>query len=282
MERHHWAKVAAVFLVIRSDLGERMLHDTLRLDKLHYFPHSPLVRWNHPSRGLLPPAEFIHVAERIRVIDQLGGWVLKTACRQLAQWRQDGLPEFTVAVNISPIHFRDAGLLQVVLQVLQTSGLSAKDLELEITESALQVSEEQKEVFGGFVDHNINLAIDDFGTGYSSLASIVHLPISCLKIDRDFVNAMLQSPTAATMVGTVTGLAHAMEYKVVAEGVESLDQAVSLLGMGCNTAQGYYFSRPVGPAMIAELATKDFFQLGQNALIRSIIRVHLCERSRRI
>ena len=257
---------AELRLQIENDLGDAILNDEL---ELVYQPKvdlqdgrlagvEALVRWRHPARGLLPPAEFIDVAERIGVINMLGEWVLATACRQLARWRREGLPEFTVAVNISPTHFRDSGLVQAVHDILTETGLSPADLELEVTENVVQVSEENQRVFQGLVDTGVSLAIDDFGTGYSSLSSLIHVPIDCLKVDRQFVNAMLGSPDAATMVGTVIGLAHAMEYSVVAEGVESLDQVRALLGIGCDVAQGYYFSKPVIPEEIPALARRNF------------------------
>ncbi len=225
-----------------------------------------LLRWRHPARGLLTSDECIKIAERTGVIDQLGEWAIKTACQQLAEWRRSDLPEFTVAVNVSPMHFRNPDLLAFFVRTLHENGLSAVDLELEITESTMQFGDDHEAIFADFRDHRINIVIDDFGTGYSSLASIIYLPVNCLKVNQQFVNAMLKNPTAATLVGAVTGLAHAMGCRVVAEGVQSRDEVAALSGIGCDDAQGDYFSAPVEPAAIPGLVTTDFLSTAMAGL----------------
>ncbi|NEV63401.1 EAL domain-containing protein [Thiorhodococcus minor] len=218
-----------------------------------------LVRWRHPEHGLLAADEFIETAERIRIIERLDRWVLTTACRQLAEWRRQGLPDFELAVNISPTHFQNPELLPFVVASARDNGLSPTDLELELTERSSQVDFDLAARFRAFGDRGIRLALDDFGSGCSSMASIVNLPINCLKIDRQFIGTMLKSRTAASMVGAVVSLARALGCRVVAEGVETRDEAGALLGIGCDEAQGYCFSKPVPPTRVPALVTTDFF-----------------------
>ena len=256
---------AAQRLAIENELHDAIANDEfdllyqpkVNLDSGRLDGVEALIRWQHPTRGLLSPGVFIDVAERIGIMNRLGDWVLKTACRQLAQWRAEGLPDFTMAVNISPSHFAEPTLVPLVQEALAAHGLEPKLLELEVTENVVQVSEQNREVFSRLVETGVSLAIDDFGTGYSSLSSLVHVPIDTLKIDRQFISTMLDNPDAAAMVGTIVGLAHAMAYSVVAEGVETLDQVHALAGIGCDVAQGFLFSQPVAPAAISTLARND-------------------------
>jgi len=169
-----------------------------------------------------------------------------------------GLPEFQVAVNISPIHFHDPAIVETVQQVLQETGWKANKLELEETESVVQTSSDNLAIFRQLRELGLKIAIDDFGTGYSSLASLKHLPIDCLKIDRLFIIDMLEDADSSILLGTIIGVAHALGHSVVAEGVEELEQVKVLSGIGCDTIQGYYFSRPVAAAEIPQLAQKNF------------------------
>ena len=143
-----------------------------------------LVRWKHPRRGLVPPNEFIHVAERIGLIKRLGEWVLEAACTQARQWKDAGLPRIQMAVNISPLHFRDPVIVDQVGKILEKTGWSARDLELEVTEGVVQTEQDNLESFRHLKDLGVRIAIDDFGTGYSSLSSLKKLPIDCLKVDQ--------------------------------------------------------------------------------------------------
>ena len=237
--------------------------------ELHYQPqislHSgrmvgveALVRWRHASKGLIPPDEFIGVAERIGLIKPLGDWVLRTACGQAASWRMQGLPSFRIAVNISPIHFQDPVLLETVENVLQTTGLSPADLELEITESVVQTTGKNVQMFKKLRKMGVQIAIDDFGTGYSSLASLKYLPIDCLKVDRLFITDMLKDPDSSIIMGTIVSVAHALGHSVIAEGVETIQQLKVLNGIDCDMAQGYFFSHPVIAEQIPELARRNF------------------------
>jgi EAL domain-containing protein (putative c-di-GMP-specific phosphodiesterase class I) len=237
--------------------------------ELHYQPQvelktgimvgvEALIRWQHPEKGLLAPDKFIHVAERIGLIKQLGDWVLETACRQAVVWREMGLPRFQMAVNISPTHFQDPALATTVVRILAETGWDATDLELEVTESVVQTTGENIDLFNNMRAIGLKIAIDDFGTGYSSLASLKYLPIDCLKIDRLFVADMLNDPDSSIILGAIVNVAHALGHEVIAEGVESRDQAIALYGLGCETVQGYYFSRPVTAEKLPALAQQNF------------------------
>ncbi len=255
-------------LRMEQDLRQALEHHPEQLE-IHYQPQidvhngnmsgvEALLRWRHPQLGMISPLDFIPIAERIGVIDQLGELVLTRACRQMAQWREQGLPEFRIAVNISPLQFGSPTLLRSLKQALAESGLPASQLELEMTESVVQTQGKNIDAFEQIRQLGVKLAIDDFGTGYSSLASLKYLPIDCLKIDRLFVCDMLEDKDSAVLLGTIVGVAHAMGHSVVAEGVEEREQVQVLRGLGCDTIQGYYFSKPVPAEQIPELARTDF------------------------
>ncbi len=218
-----------------------------------------LARWHHPERGVISPGEFIPTLERIGLIEQLGNWVTHTACQQLVDWMNAGVPEMQVAVNISPLHFRNPLIVDAVAEVLRDTGLEPRLLELEITESCVQSDSQALGVLDELRKLGVRIAIDDFGTGYSSLGSLKHLPIDTLKIDRLFVADVLNSSEDAVMLGTIISLAHALNYTVVAEGVEVRDQAVVLAGLFCDQAQGYFFSRPAPAAEVPALLNEPPF-----------------------
>jgi len=220
-----------------------------------------LVRWQHPTMGLVPPGRFIEVAERIGIIRSLGEWVLQTACAQLRAWQSEGVTGLKMAVNISPIHFRDSQLLDAVSRVLIQTGVAPDDLELEITESAVQVVDDNFRTFERIRNLGVSIAIDDFGTGYSSLASLKALPVDCLKIDRLFIADLLDDERAKILLGTMIDVAHALGHLVVAEGVEERNQLQVLEANGCDMIQGFYFSRPVPAEEIPPLARQGFRSL---------------------
>ncbi len=237
--------------------------------ELHYQPQvelktgtivgvEALIRWHHPEKGLLSPDKFIHVAERIGLIKQLGDWVLETACHQAVAWREMGLPRLQMAVNISPTHFQDPALAATVVRILAETGWQAANLELEVTESVVQTTGDNIDMFNNLRAIGLKIAIDDFGTGYSSLASLKYLPINCLKIDRLFVIDMLKDPESSIILGAIVNVAHALGHGVIAEGVEGLDQAVALYGIGCEVVQGYFFSRPVVAEKLPGLVQQNF------------------------
>ena len=209
-----------------------------------------LVRWQHPQRGMVPPNEFIPELERLGLIDDLGEWAIHEACRQTAAWRRDGDWDVRVCVNISATHFQKPDLVSVVQAALDEFDVDPSRLELEVTETALQYTDATIDVLEQLKAKRVGVAIDDFGTGYSSLGSLQHLPVDCLKIDRMFVRDLAASPKDAVLLGTIMTLAHTLEFRVVAEGVEEVEQLDILRGLDCDLVQGFYFSKPL-PALEA-------------------------------
>ncbi len=209
-----------------------------------------LLRWYHPTRGIVSPAEFIPVAEDTGMIVAIGEWVLHEACRQAIEWPD----HVRVAVNVSPLQFRNAGFQAVVLQALANSGLAADRLEIEITESVFLGGEAPVvALLHRIREMGIRIALDDFGTGYSSLSYLRSFPFDKIKIDRSFVISVASDPSAAAIVRAIIDLATALHMETTAEGVEDVDQLDRLRAEGCGNIQGYLFSRPVGSERIAGL-----------------------------
>ena len=204
-----------------------------------------LVRWNHPERGIVYPGEFIPVAEESGFIVQLGEWVLRQACKQNKQWQKAGYRPICVSVNLSMGQFIQTNLPDRVKAVLNEIGLEPKYVELEITESMTLDKEAALGQLHSLKRLGVNISIDDFGTGYSSLHYLKNLPIDRLKIDRAFINEVLQDNNNAAIVSTIATMAHHLKLKVTAEGVETEDQLSFLRKQQCHEGQGYYFSRPV-------------------------------------
>lgn len=204
-----------------------------------------LVRWRHPSRGLVPPAQFIPIAEETGLIVPLGAWVLREAATQAAVWRaRFGFESFTMAVNLSPLQVADAGLVRLVAEVIAGSGLPPECLELEITETALmEDAASAVTILESLKGLGVSLSIDDFGTGYSSLSYLKRFPVDTLKIDRSFV-ADLSDSNDDAIIKAIISLASALNLKTIAEGVETADSASRLVDLGCGLAQGFYFARP--------------------------------------
>jgi len=184
-------------------------------------------------------------------------------------WREMGLPHFQMAVNISSSHFQDPGFVDMVEKTLADSGFPGTYLELEVTESVTQPTIDNLSVFDRLKKMGVKIAIDDFGTGYSSLASLKHLPIDHLKIDRIFIIDMLQDPKSSILLGTIVGVAHALGQTVIAEGVEEADQVKVLKAIGCDVIQGYYFSKPVPAQEIPDLAHIDFLNDDRHSEVTS-------------
>jgi diguanylate cyclase (GGDEF)-like protein/PAS domain S-box-containing protein len=206
-----------------------------------------LVRWRHPERGLVPPAEFIDIAEETGLILQLGEWVLRTACRQAAAWG-----DLQMSVNISPVQFRQPDLVQVVRSALQESGLAPHRLELEVTESVLiQQPDVAARLLGELKALGVRVAMDDFGTGYSSLSYLQRFHFDKIKVDRSFISAIGTEPTAEAIVRAVINLASSLGMLTCAEGVETSEQLAALRCEGCSEVQGYLFGRPMPAAEFA-------------------------------
>jgi len=206
-----------------------------------------LLRWNHPRRGVLPPAEFISLAEETGLIVPLGNQVLEHACRQLAVWSQRAeTAALSVAVNVSPRQFRQADFADRVLAVLESTGANPRSLELEITESLLvEDLEETIAIMNALRSRGLRFSLDDFGTGYSSLAYLKRLPLDQLKLDGSFVRDMLGDATSRAIAHAIIWLSGEMNLPLLAEGVETEEQRDWLAGLGCHAYQGYLFSRPV-------------------------------------
>jgi diguanylate cyclase (GGDEF)-like protein/PAS domain S-box-containing protein len=208
-----------------------------------------LVRWEHPERGLVSPAEFIPVAERTGLIAEIDAWVMQQACQQMCQWQQAGVALSFVAVNVSSRLFARRELYQQVAQVLRDTGLDPAYLELEVTESAVMEDPEVAlEQMHRLRELGVRLAIDDFGTGYSSLLRLKRLPVQKLKIDQGFVAGLPGDEDDGAIVRVIIALAHSMGMQVQAEGIEQVEQAALLLELGSHLGQGYWFGRPV-PAL---------------------------------
>jgi len=213
-----------------------------------------LLRWTHPVRGPVPPAQFIPVAEDCGLILPIGKWVLREACKQARAWQDAGLTLSTIAVNISAMEFRDDKFLDGVFAVLNDTGLDPKTLELELTESVLMKRAEATEsILKTLRAKGVQVAVDDFGTGYSSLSYLRRLPIDALKIDQSFVRQITIAPDETTIVTAVISMGRSLKLRVVAGGVETQQQLAFLQEHECDEAQGYYFSRPVLPQQFAKL-----------------------------
>jgi diguanylate cyclase (GGDEF)-like protein/PAS domain S-box-containing protein len=213
-----------------------------------------LVRWQHPDRGLVPPGDFIPLAEESGLIVPLGAWVLREACRQVAEWRRAGAPDLTLAVNLSARQARDPDICGTVAEALADSGLPAAALTLEITETTMLVDgQEMLDTLSALKQLGVQLAIDDFGTGYSSLSYLARLPVDTVKIDRGFVSGGANGDRNLEIAEAIVRLGHTFHLMTVAEGIETLDQATQLELIGCQYGQGFYFSRPVPATELAGL-----------------------------
>jgi diguanylate cyclase (GGDEF)-like protein/PAS domain S-box-containing protein len=213
-----------------------------------------LLRWTHPTRGPIPPAQFIPIAEESGLILPIGNWVLREACKQAKDWLDAGLPLGTMAVNISAMEFRTEKFLSGIFQILKDTGLDPKSLELELTEIVLMKhAESTQSILKALRAKGVQLAVDDFGTGYSSLSYLRKFPIDALKIDQSFVRQITGFPDETTIVTAVIGMGRSLKLRVVAEGVETKEELEFLQEHLCEEAQGYYFSRPVLPAQFAKL-----------------------------
>ena len=206
-----------------------------------------LLRWKHPQRGLVSPAEFIPLAEETGLILPLGNWVLETACAQLARWSgKPSLAQLTISVNVSTRQFNQPDFVDQVLSVLARTGANPNRLKLELTESLLVSNfDDVIAKMNTLQAHGVGFALDDFGTGYSSLAYLKRLPLDQIKIDQSFVRDILIDPNDAAIAKMVIVLAESLGLLVVAEGVETQAQKDALAEQGCHAYQGYLFSRPL-------------------------------------
>jgi diguanylate cyclase (GGDEF)-like protein/PAS domain S-box-containing protein len=205
-----------------------------------------LIRWHHPRHGLVPPAQFVPIAEESGLIVPIGKWVLREACRQARAWQVAGLPLLSIAINISSVELRDAGFVAGVRAILLETGLAPNHLELELTETFLvQDSQSTATVLQSLKETGVQLALDDFGTGFSSLSHLKRFPVDTLKIDQSFVRKLTTDPGDAGIVSAVISMGRSLHMRVVAEGVETAEQLEFLRRYRCPEGQGYYFSHPV-------------------------------------
>jgi EAL domain-containing protein (putative c-di-GMP-specific phosphodiesterase class I) len=264
---------------------ERDLRRALDEDQfvLHYQPKidletghitgaEALVRWEHPTRGLVGPSEFILVAEERGLIVPLGEWVMHEACRQNKAWQKAGMAPLPIAINLSAVHFQQSTLLRTVQQTLHDHALPVHCLELELTESSiLQNSNATISTMNRFKAVGVMLALDDFGTGYSSLSQLKGLPLDNLKLDQSFVRGLPDDTDDLAICTAVIAMGRALGLKVIAEGVESTAQLAVLRALGCDVGQGYLFARPLPAQQFLDFVQKHgddevtaFSQLGLN------------------
>lgn len=233
-----------------------------------------LIRWNRPGYGLIAPMEFVPVLEQTGLINTVGAWVIEAACKQIAEWKQSGLGEIPVSINVSGRQFSQEALSQDVIQATRKSGIGAKLLEfefqteralressidsnlleLELTETSLMMhANKMIGVLRNLKSLGVRLSIDDFGTGYSSLAYVKRFPIDVLKIDRSFVADIVTNPSNAAITTAIIDMAHSLNVKVIAEGVETAEQCAFLHARGCDEIQGYYFSEPLSAKEVSAM-----------------------------
>jgi diguanylate cyclase (GGDEF)-like protein len=233
------------------------------VDRLEITGVEALIRWRHPELGIVPPSDFIPLAEDTGLIVPIGEWVLREACRQNKAWQNQGFAPIHVAVNISARQFHQQDLAETVIRILNETGLSPEHLELELTESSLMQSPEiASGVLNQLKGRGVNISIDDFGTGFSSLASLKRLPIDALKVDRSFVREATTDPDDASLVMAIITLAHNLRLKVIAEGVETEEQLRFLHLLRCDEIQGYLFSKPLPAEEFITLLDTKFGSLG--------------------
>ncbi len=248
---------------------EQALHDAVSLEQVAvaYQPQvdlttgriigvEALLRWNHPGHGHVFPDEFVPIAERSGVINNLGAWIIHESCRQILAWTKEGLPPLRVAVNLATAQFKGSDVPRLVANALASTGLHPSQLELEITETGvMQDMRDAADVLRALAALGVTLAIDDFGTGYSSLSYLRRLPVDKIKIDRSFVSDVVVSEDAASITGAIVGLAHSLRMTVVAEGVETEAQAAFMRETRCDFAQGYLYGRPMTAEALRDLLT---------------------------
>jgi EAL domain-containing protein (putative c-di-GMP-specific phosphodiesterase class I) len=213
-----------------------------------------LIRWRRPEIGVIPPNEFIPVAEETGLIQPIGEWVLRTACAQNGAWQTADLPPILMAVNLSGGQFQQPNFVESIAKTLRDSGLPPRYLELELTESIIMKSTEATiATLRRLRALGIKISVDDFGTGYSSLSYLKRFPVSTLKIDRSFVRDLTTDPDDRAIVKTIITLAHSLKLSVVAEGVETQEQLHFLRSLRCDHVQGYFFSKPLRADDVARM-----------------------------
>jgi diguanylate cyclase (GGDEF)-like protein/PAS domain S-box-containing protein len=238
------------------DRGELLVHYQPQVDLRtgRIVGAEALLRWEHPEKGLISPAEFIPLAEETGLIEPIGRWVLAVACLQNTIWLKSGFPPIRIAVNISSYQFRQKKIVETVGKVLRNSALDPNSLELEITEGTImQDAASTIHLLKEFKNMGLRLAVDDFGTGYSSLNYLKRFPLDVLKIDRSFIKDVMTDSDDAVITKAIIAMAHSLNLEVIAEGIETEEQLGFLRENECDVFQGYYFSRPVSATVMTKL-----------------------------
>jgi len=252
------------------DNGEMLLHyqPIVSLETGQIVGVEALARWEHPTRGFVPPMTFIPIAEQAGLIVPIGRWVLIEACRQVRHWQLEYpmQPPLSIAVNVSPVQLQSREIVSDVIFALRESGIEPSALEIEITESVIvDRTDEFAAMLHELAALGVRLAIDDFGTGYSSLSQLNHLPVDTFKIDRSFLQGVLENGDRAALLRSVIELGHSLGLVSIAEGVEDPDEGSALRGFGCTLAQGYHYSRPLPAAAIDAMFASEVDGLGADA-----------------
>jgi predicted signal transduction protein with EAL and GGDEF domain len=246
---------------ILTDLTESLTQDHFELyyqplftiDQKTLVGAEALIRWHHPEKGMVPPDQFIAVAEKSGLINELGDWVLAQACREIKNFINAGIADFKIAINISPVQFRRKDLLQHMLMILARHDVSADFIELEITEGAVMDNVDQAiETMQALHDAGFQLAMDDFGTGYSSLSYLKRFPIQKMKIDRSFISDLENDDDSKSIATAIIQMSHSLGLHVLAEGVETEAQLHYLQDEKCDYVQGYYTGRPMPASAIIQ------------------------------
>ena len=250
----HVTRVNSLKKAIEDDELEAFYQPQINLNTKAITGVEAFVRWRHPQRGLIPPSKFMPLAEETGLILQVDEWMLRNSCAQNKRWQQEGLPAIRVSVNLSGRMFREEKFPEILSQILVETGLDAKYLVLEITETDVMRDMERTVVrLKKFKQIGVQIALHQFGTGASSLSCLKRLPKDMLKIDRSFVKGLAKNEEDRTITNGITALAHSLNLKVIAEGVETKEQMSFLLKPGCDEVQGYFISRPVSAAELTEL-----------------------------
>jgi EAL domain-containing protein (putative c-di-GMP-specific phosphodiesterase class I) len=254
-------------LTLESDLHKALERDELLL---YYQPKvdaatrmvkgmEALIRWKHPDKGLIPPMQFIPLAETSGLIIPIGEFVIRSACRQIKTWQEAGYKQMKIALNVSSRQFDQQGLIEIVKEALQDTMISPQCLELEITESTIMRNPEKAiQILMKVKAMGIGITIDDFGTGYSSLSYLKRLPLDFLKIDQSFVKSLASDPNDQAIVMATIAMAHSLNLKTIAEGVETEEQLSFLQEHGCDEIQGYLLSRPLSAEEIPGILAKGY------------------------
>src|SRR5690625_2977750 len=245
---------------IKYALGQKqfsiMYHPLVRLKDNQITGVEALLRWNNPELGHVSPVEFIPILEELGLIIPVGKWVLKEVCKQMKTWHDKGVQINRASVNVSPIQFRNQNFVHDVKEILRETNLDAKYLEVEITEGTILNIKNPEKTLTELRDLGISISIDDFGTGYSSLSYLKRLPVNTIKIDKSFIDDM--DIDGEVIVSTIISMGKNLKYNVVAEGIESEEQASFLKTQNCQEGQGYYWSKPVKPEQLTKLYEEKF------------------------